>query len=193
MQDHPQTYASATPSLVSFTGQLQGEWTIRSMETLTGASLPIAQALHVASADALAGPVSWRLTAFTSNLRYTTAAEASMLQARQSGLGRSEAVHGALIPIQKNAAWWALAQDERREIYQERSRHTSIGAEYLPQIARRLHHCRDLGGPFDFLTWFEFAPEHEPLFDQMLARMRASEEWRYIDREIDIRVVRNAA
>ncbi len=163
------------------------------METLAGAPLPIAQALQVASADAPASLASWRLTAFTSNLRYTTVAEASMLQERQSGLGRSGSVYGALIPIRKNAAWWALAQDERREIYQERSRHTSIGAEYLPQIARRLHHCRDLGEPFDFLTWFEFAPEHELLFNQMLARMRASEEWRYIDREIDIRVVRNTA
>jgi chlorite dismutase len=159
------------------------------METFAGEALPAAEALHVAAAGASAGPASWRLTAFTSNLRYTTVAEARMLQAKQSSLGRPEAVHGALIPIRKNAAWWALAQDERREIYEERSRHTSIGAEYLPQIARRLHHCRDLGEPFDFLTWFEFAPEHESAFNQMLARMRASEEWRYIDREIDIRLI----
>jgi hypothetical protein len=62
--------------------------------------------------------------------------------------------------------------------------------EYLPQIARRLHHGRDLGEPFDFLTWFEFAPEHEGLFDELLARLRASEEWRYVSREIDIRLTR---
>lgn len=114
-----------------------------------------------------------------------------MLTAKQAGLGRPDAVHAALIPIRKSARWWALAQDERREIYEERSGHTTIGAEYLPQIARRLHHCRDLGEPFDFLTWFEFAPEHEDAFDHMLSRMRASEEWQYVDREVDIRLSRS--
>lgn len=83
-----------------------------------------------------------------------------------------------------------MAQDERLAIYEERSRHTTIGLEYLPRIARKLHHCRDLGEPFDFLTWFEFAPEHEPAFDALLTRLRASEEWTYVDREIDIRVHR---
>jgi Chlorite dismutase len=97
-----------------------------------------------------------------------------------------------LIPISKGEAWWALAQDERRRIYEEQSRHTSIGMEFLPQIARRLHHGRDLGEPFDFLTWFEFAPEHEGFFDELLARLRASEEWRYVTREIDIRLSRAA-
>ena len=41
----------------------------------------------------------------------------------------------------------------------------------LHPLARRLHHGRDLGEPFDFLTWFEFAPEHEGLFDELLARL----------------------
>jgi hypothetical protein len=80
-----------------------------------------------------------------------------------------------------------MAQDERRAVYEERSRHTTIGLEYLPRIARRLHHSRDLGEPFDFLTWFEFAPEHEVVFDELLARLRDSEEWTYVDRDIDIR------
>jgi hypothetical protein len=47
-------------------------------------------------------------------------------------------------------------------------------------VTRRLHHCRDLGEhePFDFLTWFEFA------------ELRASEEWKYVDREVVIRLAR---
>ncbi len=32
---------------------------------------------------------------------------------------------------------------------------------YLLAVARRLYHCRDLGEPFDFLTWFEYAPQDE--------------------------------
>ena len=63
--------------------------------------------------------------------------------------------------------------------------------KYLPAIARRLHHCRDIGGnePFDFITWFEFAPADTAAFDELVAALRASPEWQYVDREIDIRLV----
>ena len=60
----------------------------------------------------------------------------------------------------------------------------------MTAIARRLHHARDLGEPFDFLTWFEFAPEHEAAFDDLLGELRASPEWTYVEREVDIRVRR---
>ena len=92
--------------------------------------------------------------------------------------------------MRKNAAWWELPQDDRRAIFEETSHHTKIGLGYLPAIARRLYHARDLGEPFDFLTWFEFAPEHEASFDDLVARLRATAEWNYIDREIDIRLER---
>ena len=62
--------------------------------------------------------------------------------------------------------------------------------EYLPGIARRLHHGRDLGEEFDFLTWFDFAPEQEPVFDRLLEKLRATEEWTYVVREVDVRVTR---
>jgi hypothetical protein len=34
-----------------------------------------------------------------------------------------------------------------------------------------------------------YAPEHERDFDALLAELRASEEWTYVEREIDIRLV----
>jgi chlorite dismutase len=116
--------------------------------------------------------------------------EAGELNRRQQELGRPEATRAALIPIRKNAAWWALAQDERRIIFEERSRHTTIGLEYLPAVARPLHHSRELAEPFDFLTWFEYAPEHSDVFEELVRRLRQSEEWRYVDREVDIRLSR---
>lgn len=58
-------------------------------------------------------------------------------------------------------------------------------------MARQLYHCRDLGEAFDFVTWFEFAPEDEPAFDKLLSRLRATPEWRYVEREVDIQLVRN--
>ncbi len=114
-----------------------------------------------------------------------------MLAARQQGLSRPQATRAALIPIRKTEAWWALAQDERRAIFEESSRHIGIGLEYLPDVARRLHHSRELGEPFDFLTWFEYAPEHADAFENLVRRLRETEEWRYVDREVDIRLTRS--
>jgi len=121
--------------------------------------------------------------------------EKNQLVAKQPGLGRPEATCAALIPIRKNASWWSLSQDERRMIFEEQSKHIHIGLQYLPAIARRLHHCRDLGEsePFDFLTWFEFAPSNEAAFNKLVAELRASREWTYVDREIDIRLAREPA
>ncbi len=62
--------------------------------------------------------------------------------------------------------------------------------KYLPAIARRLHHCRDLGEPFDFLTWFEYAPKHSEAFEELVGRLRETEEWVYVEREVDIRLTR---
>ena len=116
-------------------------------------------------------------------------AEKNEIVAKQQGLARPEATCGALIPIRKNAAWWELTQDERRSVF-EQSKHVQIGLQYLPAVARKLHHCRDLSEnePFDFLNWFEYAPIHEVEFNRLLSELRASEEWKYVDREVDIRL-----
>ena len=88
-----------------------------------------------------------------------------------AGAGRtrpSEASCAALIPIRKSAAWWELTQEERRRIFEDKSHHIAGSLKYLPMIARQLYHCRDLGEPFDFLTWFEYAPEHAMLFEDLV-------------------------
>jgi chlorite dismutase len=102
----------------------------------------------------------------------------------------ARATRAALIPVKKSEAWWDLAQDERRRIFEDSSHHIGTGLEYLPAVARRLHHGRDLGEPFDFLTWFEFAPEHAAAFEELVRRLRETEEWTYVEREIDLRLAR---
>jgi hypothetical protein len=42
--------------------------------------------------------------------------------------------------------------------------------------------------PFDFLGFLDYAPKDEPAFDEMLGQLRATKEWTFIDREIDIRL-----
>jgi chlorite dismutase len=132
----------------------------------------------------------WVLRGVTSNERYITRDEHNELAARQEPLDRAGSTRAALIPIKKSEAWWELAQDERRRIFEETSRHVTLGLEYLPAIARRLHHSRDLGEPFDFLTWFEFAPEDPAAFELLVQRLRSTEEWSYVEREVDIRLGR---
>lgn len=179
-----------SPLLVSFSAGAKGPWRIKSIQACSGSALPPAPCLDIREGSTDPGEAVWRLTGATAEVRYTTAAERSTLAAVQAPLGRAASTCAALIPIRKTAAWWNLAQDERRAIFEERSRHIAVGLDYLPAVARRLHHCRGLGEPFDFLTWFEYAPADEPAFDSMLARLRATEEWCYVDREVDIRLVR---
>lgn len=130
----------------------------------------------------------WVLRGVTSFERYVTRPERSLLEARQESLGRPSATRAALIPVRKSAAWWDLPQDERRAIFEERSHHIRIGLEYLPAVARRLYHGRELSEPFDFLTWFEYMPDHSASFEELVGRLRATEEWRYVEREADIRL-----
>jgi len=136
------------------------------------------------------GSAEWVLRGVTSNERYVERPERTALVAVQQPLGRHDATRAALIPIRKTAAWWELTQDERRAILEEQSSHIAVCLEYLPAIARRLHHGRDLGEDFDFLTWFEFAPSDAGAFEELVGRLRDTEEWSYVEREIDIRLTR---
>lgn len=75
-------------------------------------------------------------------------------------------------------------------LFGERSGHNRIGLDYLPGVARRLLHCCDISEPFDLLTWFEFAPIKAPAFDELLRRLRGTEEWSYVERGAEIRLER---
>ncbi|HTH95132.1 MAG TPA: chlorite dismutase family protein [Rhodocyclaceae bacterium] len=183
----------STPLVVEFQAGSSGTWRIERIAAVVGESLPDAGYLNMHEGNqtrAVVDTPAWALKGITSNTRYTTREEVTRLSARQQGLGRPEAMCAALIPIRKTAAWWALAQDERRAIIEEQSRHIQIGLEYLPAIARRLHHSRDLGEPFDFVTWFEFPVSHKAAFETLVQRLRDTEEWRYVEREVDVRLYR---
>jgi hypothetical protein len=118
------------------------------------------------------------LRGVTSNLRYTTRDEKERLAAVEPALG-------GLGPAARRSG--RTPPDLRRRLapYVYRS-------ALSPPIARRLHHSRDLGEPFDFITWFDYAPEYEHDFDALLAELHASEEWTYVAREVDIRLVPRA-
>jgi hypothetical protein len=174
----------------TFIGGATGAWTIERCTAITGEPLPAADRLEIREGIASVTGGIWRLAGVAGHTRYVERAEKTQLDALSPPLGRPEATRAALIPIRKSAAWWTLPQDERRAIFEQRSRHIADSLAFLPRIARRLYHARDLGQPFDFLTWFEFAPEHAGSFDDLVAMLRAREEWSYVDREVDLRLSR---
>jgi chlorite dismutase len=179
------------PRHFTFTAGDLGAWRIREIRTVKGDPLAPANRLQITN-DIGTETGTWALHGVTSNERYVNQGEKDQLVARQEGLGRPIATHAALIPIRKTAGWWSLTQDRRREILEEQSGHIETGIRYLPAIARRLHHCRDLATeePFDFLTWFEFSPADEPRFEELLGALRATREWDHVDREVDVRLTR---
>lgn len=187
------SHTQVVPRLHYFSAGPEGPWRIERITGIAGDVLPAAPRLRMTSMGTpLPSDAVWTLRGIVSNERYVERAEKHLLASRQEALGRPSSICAALIPIRKSAAWWGLAQDERRQIFEAQSHHIEIGTKYLPAIARRLHHCRDLAQtePFDFLTWFEYAPAHAAAFDELLEALRASPEWQFVDREVDIRLSR---
>jgi chlorite dismutase len=178
--------------MYSFIGGSTGPWKVVSIDSVAGKGLEPIDRLEIVNEFITSSKeeTKWVLHGVTSYLRYTTRQEKEKLDAKSPPLGRKGDTCAALIPIKKSKAWWELAQDERRAIFEAQSEHIRIGLKYLPAIARRLHHSHDLvGEPFDFLTWFEYSPAHSDEFEELVSILRKSPEWKYVDREVDIRLV----
>jgi hypothetical protein len=176
---------------VAFVAGADGEWRIERIAPVRGDVLAAAPRLR--RQEGLSAPdtgAAWVLRGTTGHARYVMRAEKAALEAVQPALGRTECDRAALIPIRKAPEWWALAQDERRAILEERSHHIAVGLQYLPAIARRLYHAREQGDAFDFLTWFEYARGDAPAFEDLVGRLRETEEWAYVEREVDVRLSR---
>jgi hypothetical protein len=180
---------------VCFEASDLGTWRIERIEPVVGATLPPAARLaaHTGPVAPPAGEASaWRLRGTAGHHRYVERLEKAALIRAAPPLARPDATRAALIPIKKTDAWWELAQDERRAIFEAGSHHISASMKYLPAVARRLYHSRELGEPFDFLTWFEYAPQHLQEFEDLVGTLRRTEEWHFIEREVDIRLERIA-
>src|SRR5881628_655107 len=148
--------------MTSFVGGNVGSWRVLRVDPVIGVPLAWISRLEVTEQEAQPPPGNWVLRGVTAFDRYVTSAERSLLEARQDSLGRQSATSAALIPIRKSAAWWNLPPDERRAIFEERSHHIQTG--------------------------FEYSPDHAAAFEQLVERLRSAEEWRYVEREVDVRM-----
>src|SRR6266487_3051585 len=112
-----------TGILHTFVGGTAGRWQVERMRVIVGQTLPPVPRLSIFEGHqttTLEGS-SWLLRGVTSYERYVHKTERSALVVQQAELGRFEATRAALVPIKKSTAWWELAQDERRAIFEERS------------------------------------------------------------------------
>lgn len=78
--------------------------------------------------------------------------------------------YAIVIPIRKDAEWWALPQDRRAAMMQE---HTEAALPYHKTVKRKLYHSTGLDD-FDFITYFETA-KLEDFHNLLLALNRVKE------------------
>lgn len=100
-----------------------------------------------------------------------------------------------IIPIRKTAEWWEKNALERHEYFYPHGDlasgtrvkgHARAAEAGISTIYRRLYHNPDgyhREGEWDFVTYFECADEHLPVFDQICRALRdehQNPEWRYV-------------
>lgn len=174
-----------------YIGGSSGQWRVTQMITHSGPALKAVSYMDVVNGtlEKLPWGTSWVLNGVISNTRYVTREEVEPAGKRNVRSFGGEASCAAMIAIRKSPQWWKLAQEKRREIVEEQSQHLESWLNFWPALARRLQHGRDLGDQFDFVTWFEYAPSDVVEFEEMLAVLRTTDEWTYVEREIEMRLV----
>jgi hypothetical protein len=161
---------------VAFVAGFEGLWLIEGMTAPVGEPLAPAARLSVVEGTSAA------VAEGRGVLRGVVAGQGEDARADQLPLGRAEARCATLLAVRMSPTWWERAEEDRRAL--------SANIEHGPAISRRIHRARSRDEPFDVLTWFEYAPEVQSEANQVMARLRDSEEWTFVEREVDIRVIR---
>ena len=177
-------------SLIHYVGGTSGSWCVESTETFSGPELKPVTHLEIIGGRIGRAPqgTAWILPAIVSSTRYITREEPRSMAAMKSRFPQDGTPSAALVLIRKSAEWWDLAGEERRDIIEARSRQVDARLRTLPAIARRFTLHRDGSDAFDFLTWFEFDAQDSAVIDDLASAIRATDEWNYVEREIEIRL-----
>lgn len=81
--------------------------------------------------------------------------------------------YAIVIPIRKDAEWWALDQETRATLMQE---HTQAALPYMNAVIRKLYHSSGLDD-FDFITYFETEKLDE--FHSLIRALEQVKEYRH--------------
>ena len=161
---------------MAFVAGFEGLWMIEGMTAPVGEPLPPAARLSVVEGpEAEVAEGRWVL-------RGVVAGQGEDARPDQLPLGRPDARCAALLAVRMSPEWWARAEDDRRAL--------SANIEHGPAISRRIHRARDRDEPFDVLTWFEFAPDLQAELNGVVGRLRDSDEWSFVEREVELRMIR---
>lgn len=96
------------------------------------------------------------------------------MKAEAQGNGESGArPYAIVIPIQKDAAWWALDQAARTALMQE---HMQAALPYLKTVKRKLYHSTGLDD-VDFITYFETETLED--FQNLVRALQQVKEFRH--------------
>ena len=102
---------------------------------------------------------------------------------------------GVVTPMNKTRQWWDLDWMHRERFFLPRydadenmivKGHSLAAAAGISCITRRLMHAPDGYGQessYDFVGYFEFAEEHAPVFEEVMAGLRnvaQNPEWKYV-------------
>ena len=96
-----------------------------------------------------------------------------------------------IIPVNKKPEWWALDPlDRHAYFYPSQNGHgghaRSVEAG-ITSVYKKIYHHPDghgIDGQFDFISYFECADEHLPVFDAICRNLRNVErnpEWKYVE------------
>lgn len=177
-----------TETFYNYVGGSSGAWQVTQMST--GRGEPLMPVTHV---NIINGPLdrmpiraSWVLSGLVQNTLYITREERQSAS-RGTSSEPLPPTCAALIPILYSPEWWELGPPARRELQQ------SQPMRGLSAMMRRWQYRWDLSEQFDGVTWFEYEPRDSAAFDDLLANWRASEKWKFVQRECDIRLVRAAS
>jgi hypothetical protein len=128
--------------------------------------------------------------------RYTSA-EMDDFANRPAAPRRSgrHAAHAIILPLSKTAAWWAMPAMERQTFFYPHidgdmgcqvPGHAKAAEQGIHSVFRRLYHNPDgyqRPGEYDFITYFECAPEHVETFDRIHRALKDTSqnpEWRFV-------------
>jgi hypothetical protein len=128
--------------------------------------------------------------------RYTSAEmhQYAYKPAKPRESGRT-APHAILVALNKTAAWWEKTALERHAFFYPHIDHASgcpvkghaqAAEAAVSTVFRRLYHNPDgyqREGQFDFLGYFECAPDHLSVFERVRAALRDTRqnpEWQYV-------------
>lgn len=160
-------------------------WSMVRLETEAPISLP-QESSHASGSSVV------EFEGVTEHLQYTSEAERQALNGRSiPELEPSDHTTAVLIPIGKSEEWWKLPQDLRQATFQRTGAsegHTAIGLKYVDRVFRKLYHSRYLNAVlgYDFLTYFEFKDANERDFRALVAQLRSTPEWGYVNVEFEI-------